>query len=257
MRRALVVTTLVVALGLLARANQNPPQQPTFKASVDVVVVDVQVVDSDGRPVTTLGRDKFEVTIDGRQRKIVSSDLIQTSVADIGPVRPAPTGPVATNNWPVVPGDHSYIVAFDAGSFEPGEAVPVLAAARGFVNRLPDDALVGVFTLSHFGPRIDPTTNRPVIRRALETVSGQRQATAGQFNLSTSEIIDIMANPGTLTQIASSPVSSSAGARGAPVPIATETDTLHRVQVRECRRTSDLGCLEAIVSEAGALAQNL
>jgi len=261
MRRALVVTTLVVALGLLAHANQTTPQQPTFRASVDLVAVDVQVVDGDGRPVTTLGRDKFEVTIDGRQRKVVSSDLIQTSVSPsaFGPVRAAPPGPVATNDWPTVtPGDHSYIVAFDAGSFEPGEAVPVLAATRGFVDRLPDNALVGLFTLSHFGPRLDPTTNRSLIRRALETSSGQRQATAGQFNLSTSEIIDIMANPGSLAQMSSAPVSSTGGRGAAQVlPPVGEMDTLQRVQVRECRRTSDLGCLEAIVSEAGALAQNL
>jgi VWFA-related protein len=258
MRRLQIVTTLVVALGLLARANQNTPQQPTFRASVDVVVVDVQVVDGDGRPVTTLDRNKFEVTIDGRQRKVVSSDLIQTSIITT-PVRSAAPGPVATNNWPTsTPGDHSYIVAIDAGSFEPGEAVPVLAAARGFVDRLPENAPVGVFTLSHFGPRIDPTTNRPLVRRALETVGGQRQATAGQFNLSTSEIIDIMANPGSLAQISSTPI-STAGGRGAaqPLPTAGEMDTLQRVQIRECRRTSDLGCLEAIVSEAGALAQNL
>ena len=258
-RLAQVVTTLVVALGLLAHASQNPPQQPTFRASVDLVAVEVQVVDSDGRPVTTLDRDKFEVTIDGRQRKVVSSDLIQAAGAPLGSTRPAPTGPVATNNWPTAaPSDHSYIVAFDASSFEAGEAVPVLAAARNFVDRLPEGDLVGVFTLSHFGPRMDPTTNRPVIRRALETATGQRHATAGQFNLSTSEIIDIMANPGTLSQVSSAPVSSAATARAtAVVPMTTETDTLGRVQARECRRANDLGCREAIVSEAGALAQNL
>ena len=147
-------------------------------------------------------------------------------------------------------------MAIDAGSFEPGEAVPVLAAARGFVDRLPESDPVGVFTLSHFGPRIDPTTNRPLIRRALETVGGQRQATAGQFNLSTSEIIDIMANPGSLASFVSAGLDGGRQAPDAAPDGGRDGYAAARADSRVPSH-SDLGCLEAIVSEAGALAQNL
>ena len=67
-----------------------------------------------------------------------------------------------------------------------------------------------------------------------------------------------MANPGRSGQFPSAPsLDGGRQRRPQPLPTAGDMDTLQRVQIRECRRTSDLGCLEAIVSEAGALAQNL
>src|SRR5512134_1720904 len=52
MRCPLVV--LFCVLALLPLAAQQP-QQPTFRAGVDVVAVDVQVADSPGPPVVTPG----------------------------------------------------------------------------------------------------------------------------------------------------------------------------------------------------------
>jgi len=45
----------------------------------DLVMVDVQVVDRDGNPVSTLGKADFEVSIDGRTRRVISSEFISTS----------------------------------------------------------------------------------------------------------------------------------------------------------------------------------
>ena len=99
------------------------------------------------------------------------------------------------------------------------------------------------------------------VRRALDGITGQKQSLPGQFNLSTSEIIDITAETGGLGAPGSASAQAAAAAanaaRGAPVPITSETDTLQRVQNRECRRAGDMGCMEAIVSEAAALAQYL
>ena len=235
-------------------------QQSTFRAAVDLIAVDVQVVDGDGQPIVTLDRDRFEVTIDGRKRRVASADLIQdSSTAAGGASRPLGSGPVASNAWPVAEGQgRTFIVAVDAGSFEAGDALPVVQAARGFVDRLQAADRVGVFTLPPFGAHVDPTTDRASVRKALDGIAGQRQSLPGQFNLSTSEIIDIGAETGGL----GSPTSGSAAqaataARGAPVPVLGEGNTLQRVQLRECRGTADLGCLEAIISEAGALAQHL
>jgi VWFA-related protein len=248
---ALVIT----AAGLGGRATSA--QQSTFRATVDLVAVDVQVVDGDGRPLTTLDRDKFEVTIDGRKRRVVSSDLVQDGASPADPSgRKLATGPVASNRWPVEPGDRTFILVVDVGSFDPGEALPVIQATRGFVDQLSARDLVGVFTLPLFGPRLNPTQDRASLRQTLDRITGRRQAMPGQFNLSTSEIIDIMAHPATFgSSLVGTPAASAA--RGTPVPITSESDVLQRVQIRECRRTTDLGCLEAIVSEAGALAQQL
>ena len=52
-------------------------QQPPFRSGIDLIAVDVQVVDAQGRPIQTLDARNFEVDIEGRRRRIVSADLLQ------------------------------------------------------------------------------------------------------------------------------------------------------------------------------------
>lgn len=239
-----VVTLVAFSGAAAALAAQQAP--PTFRAAVDLIAVDVQVVDGDGQPVTRLDREKFEVTIDGKRRRVVSADLVQyASPTDLSPSGARSDGAGRT-----------YILAIDAGSLGPGEALPVIEAARGFLGKVAPDDRVGLFTLPPFGARVDPTGDHSAVRLALGRVAGQRQSLPGQFHLSVPEIIDISSETGGLGPPPTGALASGA-TRGAPVPIATELGTLQRVQQRECRSTGDLGCLEAIVAEAGALGQYL
>lgn len=57
-------------------AQQQPPQQPTFRARVDSISVDVTVVDKQGRPVTDLTIDDFEVRESNRPQTIDTFRLI-------------------------------------------------------------------------------------------------------------------------------------------------------------------------------------
>jgi VWFA-related protein len=50
----------------------SPPQQPTFRTSVDIVQVDVSVLDKDRRPVRGLTQSDFTVLEDGKARSIVA-----------------------------------------------------------------------------------------------------------------------------------------------------------------------------------------
>jgi VWFA-related protein len=234
---ATVLAATVLAawpLGNLA-APQIRQQPPTFRAAVDLIAVDVQVVGSDGLPMTALAGDQFEVTIDGRRRRVVSADFVQQSASS----------------------GRTFVLAVDTASFDPGQALAIVQAVRGFVGRLSETDRVGLLTLSAGGPRLDPTLERAALWHALDRVAGQRQSLPGQFNLSVSEIIDITAETGSLGSPLSTAAQGSTGVRGAAMPVTTVTDTLQRVQVRECRQTTDLGCVESIVSEASALAQHL
>lgn len=67
---------LTCALCLLPGALPGA-QQPTFRAGVDVVAVDVQVIGGDGRPLSSLKKGDFDVWLDGRPRRVVSVDLIR------------------------------------------------------------------------------------------------------------------------------------------------------------------------------------
>ncbi len=65
---AIVVVCLVGVLGVAAQ------QQPTFRGTTDLVRVFVTVQDRDGRLVTNLTRDTFEVRDDGKAQEITTFD---------------------------------------------------------------------------------------------------------------------------------------------------------------------------------------
>ena len=64
-----------------ARSQQDPPQQPVFRAGVNFVRVDVIVTDRKGEPVTNLTKDDFEVFEDGKAQVIDQFRLIDATGA--------------------------------------------------------------------------------------------------------------------------------------------------------------------------------
>ena len=68
-----VVAAALVGAALSA-APQQQPLQPTFRGSTDMVRVFVTVIDRDGRLVTNLSKDDFEVRDDGKPQPITAFD---------------------------------------------------------------------------------------------------------------------------------------------------------------------------------------
>src|SRR3989304_6190290 len=87
--KAAAAAALVLLLSPGAPA-QAPPQdqtpKTTFKSSVDLVPVDVNVVDKDGRPLADLAAADFSLTVDGKPRRIASSEFIAVTRVE----QPAP-----------------------------------------------------------------------------------------------------------------------------------------------------------------------
>src|SRR5688572_22047172 len=71
MNRTLTCGLIVAALGLSAAAAR---QQPIFRGGSDAVRVFVTVTDRDGRLVTTLARENFEVRDEGRPQPLTQFD---------------------------------------------------------------------------------------------------------------------------------------------------------------------------------------
>ncbi len=72
---AIVVVCLVGVLGVAAQQQPSPaPGQPTFRGTTDLVRVFVTVQDRDGRLVTNLTKDTFEVRDDGKAQEITTFD---------------------------------------------------------------------------------------------------------------------------------------------------------------------------------------
>jgi VWFA-related protein len=251
LRGTVVVAMMAVAVTVIA-ASSPQTQQPTFRASVDLIAVDVQVVDGTGRPIANLGPEKFGVTIDGRQRRVASVDLVrvQDDQVNVGATsRLVSSGPVATNAWTTnAPVGRTFVLAIDVGSFDIGDSRGAAGAAREFVERLQPSDLVGVYAFP-LGPQVNPTTDRAAVRRALDGVVGNRQALHSQYSLSPSEVVDINAETSSMALRTTPP------SRGQPNPLlGNESEVLRRVQVRECgSNDTDLRCVEAIQQEAQAL----
>lgn len=86
-RRAIVLLTLMLSVTVLAqeRPPQDPAQQPTFRARVDSVSVDVIVLDRAGKPVTDLTAADFEVREGNKVQKIETFKLVETDDGRDGP----------------------------------------------------------------------------------------------------------------------------------------------------------------------------
>jgi VWFA-related protein len=89
---AVLLLALVCVTAPPAAQEPSPAQgeaaQPTFRAGVNVVRVDVIVTDRSGKPVTNLTRDDFEILEDGKPQAIEQFRLIDT-VAGGGDPLPA------------------------------------------------------------------------------------------------------------------------------------------------------------------------
>jgi Ca-activated chloride channel family protein len=71
--RLLASSALVIGLAVLVRGAESV-QQPTFRGATDVVRIFVTVTDGDGRLVTTLMRDDFEVRDEGKPQPVTLFD---------------------------------------------------------------------------------------------------------------------------------------------------------------------------------------
>jgi VWFA-related protein len=237
----------VACLALAAAAAPLLAQQPTFRGGVDLVAVDVQAVDDDGNPVTGLGPDRFDVSIGGRRRRVVSADLIAVAPAGGDVSAERVSSPSGASPEP----GRQVILAIDRSSFDGGALRPAMEAARAFVDTLRSDDRIGLYAYPS-GPQLPPSIDRAALRIALGSLVGARLGFNGVFHLKPSEVVDITAQGPV-----NNPASLAGRVRVARDSTTTgmETDPLRSVQAREC--PDDPECASRIMSEASAEALHL
>lgn len=188
-RGFLAATALLVCWwpGIAAAAQQPqqpPPPRPSFTTSVDIVSVDVNVIDKDGRPVRDLAAEDFTLTVDGRPRKIASAQFVSVS-APIDTPEPPPTD-YSTNIGAAA--GRLIVVVIDRGSIAPVRAKDVLAAAARFVSRLSPTDRVALFSIPS-GPAIDFTTDHQAVASALQRTDGLADPGPGTKNIGISDAL--------------------------------------------------------------------
>jgi hypothetical protein len=159
---------IVVGEGLSAAQAR-----PTFSGGTNVIQVDVQVVDKQGRPVTGLGPDQFSVAVAGKNRRVLSAAMVDASRnADpaAGPARMAdPERAGAGEPAPI----QTFVIAADALTFGADVSAGVASAMQAFVQAIPNTTPVG-FMAFPLGPAVDPTTDRLALGRAIRDLRGCR-----------------------------------------------------------------------------------
>lgn len=145
-RRILAAAGIAAALagGIRATgASASSPPQATFRTSTSLVEVDVIVKDRDGRFVSGLTSDDFEVLEDGRPQHIQHFYLVTERPAAI-------TEPLADVVLPRAPdqtGRRVFLFMFDSEHLSPMTLARLKQSAMDFVNdQLRPGDLAGVFT---------------------------------------------------------------------------------------------------------------
>lgn len=135
--------SLLIATAL---ASALSAQQPTFKSGTQVVEVDVRVFDKDGRFVTGLTRDDFELIEDGKPQSLQTffyvDDPGRAAAAAAGQVAPAQPAAEAAAPRP----RQTWIFFFDLNHLTPGAGYDrAKKAVEDFIReRFMDGDLAGI-----------------------------------------------------------------------------------------------------------------
>jgi VWFA-related protein len=182
-----------VVLGI-SGALLVPLQVPQFRSGVERIAIDVQVVDSTGRPLDTLTAADFDVRFDQHPRAVVAAQFmravdVETPAGGTAP----PSGVSAYSANAGNRGGRDYILAIDESSFRAMDAPAVMRAAKGFISSLAPNDRVGLFTFPA-APHIFPLTpDHTSVSMELNRVVGTFEPPQSHFHLSPSEVIDIVA----------------------------------------------------------------
>ena len=222
---------MLLTTAIVATAAAQDPQRPALRSGVELLIVDAQVIDRDGKPIAALRPEDFEVELGGRKRRVVSANLVRYGPAPTA--GPATLAPPAANETPLpapvrpaAAARRQFILAVDEHSFRMASARAAMNAATRFVNRLEKTDLVGLYTYPTGTAQTDLTDDHAAVLKAIEKVTGLLDPPLSQYKLSKSEITDIASG---------------------------DRDVLNRIAIRECGEPG-VACRKPILMEATALA---
>ena len=181
------------ALAMPAAVGAQPPEgQPTFRSGVDVIEVDVNVVDRDGRPITDLDASDFRVRVDGEDRRVVQAQYVS--------LRPEPRAAVAaapqsrdllyTSNTEQQRG-RLIVIAVDEENILTGEGRHLMRAAAEFVDALSPADQVALLSVPQPGIYIDFTTDHDRVRSETARMTGLGERSRRALNIGLHEAFRI------------------------------------------------------------------
>jgi len=191
MRPAIAVACFVSSVLSSVPLAQSQPQQPppVFRSGARLNVVDVTVLDKQGKPIEGLTAADFVLTEDNEPQTItqIAFQKIQSTDAPLPPVTTPPPPPRAASAAPAVQptitgsatGDVKYrdrrllVLYFDLSSMPPPDQMRAYTAARKFLaEQIKPQDLVAILTFQNGAVRLktDFTADRPALQEIIETL---------------------------------------------------------------------------------------
>src|SRR6185369_2943024 len=100
--RHTAIALCCVAAASVAPLHSQQPAPPAFKGGVSLITIDVTVLDRDGRPVSGLTADDFQVKLNGKVQPVRALTYIEAST-DTHETAPGSKAPVMPQMFPVAP----------------------------------------------------------------------------------------------------------------------------------------------------------
>ena len=183
---AAIVVACSIALEAQQAAAPQPPQipRPSFETKAEIVLVDVNVVDRDARPVATLTAADFELEVNGQPRTIDSVQFISTTSTSTTAATPRETA--YTSNETATTG-RLLLFVVDEGSLRVGANRTVLRSAQSLFERLAPGDMVGLARLPNGAGGVEFTVDRKRITDALMKITGAPNMRTGMAQVNISE----------------------------------------------------------------------
>ncbi len=197
-RVALVAPVLVYCVLATVTPGRLSAQVPSFRAGVEVVVIDVSVVDRNAFPVADLKPTDFTVTVNGKPRKILSAQFLSHRAPGIDEMLRVESGQRAPDviDPKRVGTGRDVIIAVDEDSLEPAEGLLARQAVGRFMDQLLPTDRIAIVTIPRLPGRIGLTNNRQELFAALSHVNAGLGASIGQFNIGLYEAFRMYDNDG-------------------------------------------------------------
>lgn len=182
--RDLALAALVIASSLALNAQEPQTPKPSFETKAELVLVDVNVVDRDAKPVPTLADSDFTLEVNGQPRKIASVQFISTVAANTSPASPRESA-YASNEKATT--GRLLLFVVDEANLRVGASRAILRTAQSLFTRLAPGDMVGLARLPTGAGNVEFTTDRKRISDALMRVTGGMNMRAGMMHVNISE----------------------------------------------------------------------
>src|SRR5688572_30735086 len=188
MKAALAAALLaaVVAAAVVHAQQPAPSPGPSFRVEVNYVELDASVTDAQGRLVTTLTADDFEVFEDGRPQKVTAFSLVNLPIEraerPLFAAQPIEAD-VQTNEQ--VEG-RIYLIVLDDLHIDPARGLRVKTAVRRFIDQNfgTNDLAAVAYTSGRAGDTQDFTNNTRLLLRAVDRFTGRKLPSSTMEQLS-------------------------------------------------------------------------